>query len=60
MIQLWIVCLEQNVYMLHELKRISYATCDPEHCQFSFLAREKQMNVQYCHAFLTQTPQQVS
>lgn len=46
----------QTMYMNHDLKRISYATCDPEHCQFSFLARERQMNVLYCHAFLTQTP----
>ncbi|KAL8623749.1 hypothetical protein ACOMHN_040095 [Nucella lapillus] len=54
------VCSEegQSVYMFHELKRISYATCDPDHCQFSFLARERQMNVLYCHTFLTQSPEQ--
>ena len=48
--------------MAHALKRISYATCDPEFCQFSFLAREPkgQVNVQYCHAFITKSPEQVS
>ncbi|XP_064642221.1 tensin homolog isoform X2 [Lineus longissimus] len=50
----------QSVYMAHAMKRISYATCDPEFCQFSFLAREPkgQMNVQYCHAFITESPEQ--
>ncbi|KFM58093.1 SH2 domain-containing protein 5, partial [Stegodyphus mimosarum] len=29
----------KSVLMAHALRRISFATCDPEHCQFSFLAR---------------------
>ena len=47
--------------MAHALKRISYATCDPEFCQFSFLAREPkgQTCMQYCHAFITKTPDEV-
>ncbi|ESO89958.1 hypothetical protein LOTGIDRAFT_234069 [Lottia gigantea] len=53
------VCSEdgQSVHMAHALKRISYATCDPDWCQFSVLAREPKghMNVQYCHAFITNT-----
>ncbi|CAL4165651.1 unnamed protein product, partial [Meganyctiphanes norvegica] len=49
-----------TVYMAHALRRISYATCDPDHRQFSFLAREPRghFSVQYCHAFLTHTPDQ--
>ncbi|CAI9741590.1 SH2 domain-containing 5 [Octopus vulgaris] len=45
----------ESVYMAHALKRISFATCDPDYCQFSFLAREPkgQINVQFCHAFVT-------
>ncbi|XP_046558749.1 uncharacterized protein LOC124267805 isoform X2 [Haliotis rubra] len=48
-------CDGESVYMAHALKRISYATCDPDYCQFSFLAREPkgQINIQYCHAFCT-------
>lgn len=53
------VCHETNerVYMAHALRRISYATCDPDNCQFAFLAREpkSQPNIQYCHAFATAT-----
>ena len=51
----------QSVYMAHALKRISYATCDPDNCQFSFLAREPKghTNIQYCHAFVTKTSQEV-
>lgn len=50
----------QKVYMAHALRRISYATCYPEHCQFSFLAREPKghYNMQYCHCFFTQTAEQ--
>ncbi|VDM35273.1 unnamed protein product [Hydatigera taeniaeformis] len=46
--------------MAHALRRISYATCDPDCCQFAFLAREPkaQPNVQYCHAFVTKTPEE--
>ncbi|CAH8519024.1 unnamed protein product [Schistosoma rodhaini] len=55
------VCHEnkERVYMAHALRRISYATCDPENLQFAFLAREPkaQPNVQYCHAFVTVTPE---
>lgn len=49
-----------NVHMAHALRRISYATCDPECCQFAFLAREPkaQPNVQYCHAFVTKTSEE--
>uniref|UniRef100_A0A5K3EJ91 PID domain-containing protein n=1 Tax=Mesocestoides corti TaxID=53468 RepID=A0A5K3EJ91_MESCO len=50
-----------SVHMAHALRRISYATCDPDCCQFAFLAREPkaQPNVQYCHAFVTETPDEV-
>ncbi|XP_045131141.1 tensin-1-like isoform X4 [Portunus trituberculatus] len=50
----------KTVYMAHALRRISYATCDPENRQFSFLAREPKghFSLQYCHAFLTHTPDQ--
>ncbi|XP_055958510.1 uncharacterized protein LOC126827120 isoform X2 [Patella vulgata] len=50
----------QSVHMAHALKRISYATCDPDWCQFSVLAREPkgQMNVQFCHAFITNTQEE--
>ncbi|KAM7539684.1 hypothetical protein Aperf_G00000042032 [Anoplocephala perfoliata] len=49
-----------NVHMAHALRRISYATCDPDCCQFAFLAREPkaQPNVQYCHAFVTKTSEE--
>lgn len=47
--------------MAHALRRISYATCDPAHAQFSFLAREPKghFSLQYCHSFVTKTPEQV-
>ncbi|KAH3817308.1 hypothetical protein DPMN_118841, partial [Dreissena polymorpha] len=50
----------ESVYMAHALKRISYAACDPEHCQFAFLAREPKghIKIQFCHAFITQTPEE--
>ncbi|XP_069164840.1 EGFR adapter protein isoform X3 [Procambarus clarkii] len=50
----------KTVYMAHALRRISYATCDPEHRQFSFLAREPKghFSLQYCHAFLTHAADQ--
>lgn len=52
----------QSVHMAHALKRISYATCDPDNSQFSFLAREPrgQSNIQYCHAFITKSSEEVS
>lgn len=51
----------QNVHMAHALRRISYATCDPEHSLFSFLARQPKghFSLQYCHSFITRTPEQV-
>lgn len=51
----------QSVYMAHALKRISYATCDPDFCQFSFLAREPKANLsmQFCHAFMTSSKEEV-
>ncbi|CAH8616968.1 unnamed protein product [Dicrocoelium dendriticum] len=51
---------DQHVYMAHALRRISYATCDPENFQFAFLAREpkSEPNVQYCHAFVTNTAEE--
>lgn len=51
----------QIVHMAHALRRISYATCDPEHSLFSFLAREPRghFSLQYCHSFITRTPEQV-
>ncbi|XP_052122769.1 tensin-4-like isoform X2 [Frankliniella occidentalis] len=50
----------QGVLMAHALRRISYATCEPLHAQFSFLAREPrgQLSLQYCHSFLAASPQQ--
>lgn len=47
--------------MAHALKRISYATCDPDFCQFSFLAREPKANLsmQFCHAFMTSSKEEV-
>ncbi|KYB29120.1 hypothetical protein TcasGA2_TC032084 [Tribolium castaneum] len=49
------------VHMAHALRRISYATCDPEHRLFSFLAREPKghFNQQYCHSFISRSPEQV-
>ncbi|GFT67423.1 uncharacterized protein NPIL_309031 [Nephila pilipes] len=46
----------KSVLMAHALKRISFATCDPEHRQFSFLAREPNghFSLQYCHSFLAE------
>ncbi|XP_049820227.1 EGFR adapter protein isoform X3 [Aethina tumida] len=44
--------------MAHALRRISYATCDPQLRLFGFLAREPRLTRQYCHIFLTYTPQQ--
>ncbi|XP_015606162.1 tensin-1 isoform X8 [Cephus cinctus] len=46
--------------MAHALRRISYATCEPQHAQFSFLAREPRahFSIQYCHSFITESPEQ--
>ncbi|KAG7212877.1 hypothetical protein KM043_002229 [Ampulex compressa] len=50
------------VQMAHALRRISYATCEPQHAQFSFLAREPRahFSIQYCHSFITESAEQVS
>jgi len=55
------MCGIQNVFMVHALKRISYATCNPALCQFSFLARNRKAppGLQCCHVFFTGTPQEV-
>ncbi|XP_071502764.1 uncharacterized protein [Diadema antillarum] len=47
---------EKVLLMAHALKRISYATCDPDFGQFAFLARNPKgpVGVQYCHVFITQ------
>merc|ERR1719384_1746696 len=46
--------------MSHPLKRISYATCDPASCLFSFMARQaaSDANIQQCHTFRLTTPHQ--
>ncbi|XP_025161104.1 tensin-1 isoform X5 [Harpegnathos saltator] len=46
--------------MAHALRRISYATCEPQHAQFSFLAREPRahFSLQYCHSFITESAEQ--
>ncbi|XP_043580522.1 tensin-1-like isoform X2 [Bombus pyrosoma] len=48
------------VQMAHALRRISYATCEPQHAQFSFLAREPRahFSIQYCHSFITESAEQ--
>ncbi|TGZ52416.1 Uncharacterized protein DBV15_10266 [Temnothorax longispinosus] len=52
---------ERCVQMAHALRRISYATCEPQHAQFSFLAREPRAHFsqQYCHSFITESAEQV-
>jgi len=54
--------LLQCVQMAHALRRISYATCEPQYAQFSFLAREPRahFSLQYCHSFITEFAEQVS
>ena len=49
---------QQQVMMTHPLKRISYATCDPASCLFSFMSRETSAppNQQLCHTFRLRTP----
>ena len=49
-----VTCLASSkVEMSHPLKRISYATCDPASCLFSFMSRQpsSQYNIQQCHTF---------
>lgn len=45
--------VSRAVIMSHPLKRISYATCDPASCLFSFMSRQpsSQYNIQQCHTF---------
>ncbi|KAG5330827.1 SH2D5 protein, partial [Acromyrmex heyeri] len=49
------------VQMAHALRRIFYATCEPQHAQFSFLAREPgaHFSLQYCHSFITESAEQL-
>ena len=49
---------QQEVIMAHSLKRISYATCDPANCLFSFMSRSPQQppHQQQCHTFRLRTP----
>ena len=56
-----VTCLASSkVEMSHPLKRISYATCDPASCLFSFMARHpgSEHHLQQCHTFRLKTPQQ--
>ena len=48
------------VIMSHPLKRISYATCDPASCLFSFMSRHPYHppHLQQCHTFRLKTPHQ--
>ena len=48
----------QEVIMSHPLKRISYATCDPASCLFSFmsLSPNSPPHIQQCHTFRLRTP----
>ncbi|KAI5712052.1 hypothetical protein M8J75_005327 [Diaphorina citri] len=50
----------KSVYMAHALKRISYATSDPNQLQFCFVARQPKghFSQQFCHTFLTKTAEQ--
>lgn len=52
---------EGVVLMAHALKRISYATCDPDFKQFAFLARNPKgpVGIQYCHVFVTEEKYEV-
>ncbi|KAI5754421.1 hypothetical protein M8J77_008499 [Diaphorina citri] len=51
----------KSVYMAHALKRISYATSDPNQLQFCFVARQPKghFSQQFCHTFLTKTAEQL-
>ena len=48
----------QAVIMTHPLKMISYATCHPASCLFSFMARDptSPLHLQQCHTFRLRTP----
>ena len=49
-----------KIMMSQPLKRISYATCDPASCLFSYMARDpsSEYNIQQCHTFRLATPHQ--
>ena len=49
---------QQAVIMTHPLKNISYATCDPASCLFSFMSRDPTSppHLQQCHTFRLRTP----
>lgn len=51
---------DSSVRMAHALRRISYATCEPAHALFGFVAREPRgpPTRQFCHSFTTDTPKQ--
>jgi len=51
----------QKTLMAHALKRIAFATCFPEHHQFTFIAREPKATTdeQFCHAFRARSPREV-
>ncbi|KAF9799099.1 hypothetical protein SFRURICE_008609 [Spodoptera frugiperda] len=53
---------DQSVRMVHALRRISYATCESARALFALVAREPRSEPphHYCHAFQTDTPEQVS
>ena len=56
-----VTCLASSqVEVSHPLKRISYATCDPASCLFSFMARDpaSEHHLQQCHTFRLDTPHQ--
>lgn len=52
----------QSVRMCHALRRISYTTCEAPRALFAFVAREPRCEPtsQYCHAFETDSPEQVN
>ncbi|KAH9629995.1 hypothetical protein HF086_001465 [Spodoptera exigua] len=52
---------DQSVRMVHALRRISYATCEAARALFALVAREPRSEPphHYCHAFQTDTPEQV-
>jgi len=47
--------------MAHALKRIAFATCFPDHHQFTFIAREPKATTdeQFCHAFRARSAREV-
>lgn len=53
----------QSVRMSHALRRISYARCEAARALFALVARQPRSEPahqhHYCHAFETDTPEQV-